>query len=145
MIRDAGLTLGYDAKCEKHLSVHSKRLVVDVAYTRMGVVSAVFEVERGFTWDTMHVLGHLVTLNLFAQDLEEELPCIFVFDENRHPASSGHTATLLKTWSWYTEVSGQKQKIRLHTIPVYWDRSATPNTHSISVEWLTTRIAQLLA
>ncbi|MEM0270964.1 MAG: hypothetical protein QW514_00215 [Thermoprotei archaeon] len=144
MIHDAGLKLGYEAKCEKHLSVLSKRLVVDVAYTRNGRLSAVFEVERGYTWDTMHVLGHIVALNLFAQTLSEELPCVFVFDENRGPGTGGHTSTLLKTWSWYTQASGQKKSIRLHTIPVYWDRSVTPNTRSITVEWLTAKIAELL-
>jgi|ECHhosMinimDraft_1075155.scaffolds.fasta_scaffold01432_4 hypothetical protein len=144
MIREAGLTLGYDAKCEKHLSVYSKRLVVDVAYTREDSVNAVFEVERGFTWDTMHVLGHLVTLNLLAQKLQHELPCIFVFDENRDPATGGHTATLLKTWSWYTDVSGQKSFIRVHAIPVYWDRNALPNTRTINTEWLTKKIGELL-
>jgi hypothetical protein len=144
MIRDAGERLGYEAKCEKHLSVYSKRLVVDVAYSRGGQVCAVFEVERAFTWDTMHVLGHLVVLNIFATRLGVTLPCVFVFDENRDPQSGGHSATLANTWRWYMAASGQPPSIVVHAIPVYWSKAASPNTKTVSVEWLAETIGRLL-
>lgn len=138
LIAEAGKRLGYDSSCEKSLSVSSKRFQVDAAWLRNGELKHVFEVERGFTWDSMHVLGHLVVLNAYAASKQLKLSCVFVFDENLRTVSgvSAHSQRLRRTWDWYVKTTSSKSHLAITTLPIYWNRKFELNTKNLTVESL---------
>jgi hypothetical protein len=143
---EAGTRLGYESRSEKSLSVLSKRFVVDTAWSKQGELKAIFEVERGFTWDAMHVLGHLVVLNAYAKNKGLVLPCVFVFDENLSSKNgfSLHTRRLVKNWEWYISVSQLENWLRLNTVPVYWNKQFELNTRSLTVDALLKAVTKAL-
>ncbi|MEM3671224.1 MAG: hypothetical protein QW767_05735 [Thermoprotei archaeon] len=146
LLVEAGRSLGYECVPEKSYTIMNKRFQVDAAWIKQGSVKAVFEVERGFTWDSMHVLGHLVVLNAFASKLPSKLTCVFVFDENLRlqDGSSAHSGRLRRVWDWYTRMSGTGDNLDLWTLPIYWNRSCKLNTRTVSASALALELKTFL-
>jgi hypothetical protein len=143
LLVEAGQRFGFKSQGEKTLIVRSKKFVVDVAWYGHDGLRAIFEVERGFTWDTMHVLGHLAVLNVYAQEFGSVLPCGFLFDENLklREGSSAHSSRLFYNWQWYVGATRQPNMLDVTAIPVYWNRNVEFNVKNFNIDTLSRELS----